>query len=99
MLCPECNDQMDAGYLYVRGFGATLLWSASDSVSPVSRKGVTQIDLRGIGAVPSRQQAVVPACRCSTCGAIQFKSKRSTMPFVRAPSGDDSFAVETTETR
>jgi hypothetical protein len=99
MHCSECSREMEAGYLYVRGFGVALLWSSSPAVSAVSSQGVAQIDLRSIGAAPSRLQAIVPAFRCPECYDVRFKTKRMTMPFIAVPRSGGTASMEATETR
>jgi hypothetical protein len=89
---------MERGYLYVRGFGAALLWSDRNDVSAVSRRGMEQIDLAKVSVSTSRQQAVLHGYRCADCGEIQFKAKRNTMPFVQAARILDADS-EATETR
>jgi hypothetical protein len=99
MNCCDCNCEMEAGFVYVRGFNASLLWSDKASVSAVSRQGVEQIDLSRICVAPSRQQAVVNGFRCPECEGIFFRTKRAAMPFTKAPTVSDTSSLEATETR
>ena len=99
MNCSDCNCEMEAGFIYVRGFGASLLWSDKPSVTAVSRQGVEQIDLSSICVAPSRQQAVVNGFRCSQCGGVYFRTRRMAMPFLKTPTVADDISVEATETR
>ena len=99
MNCSECNEKMEKGFLYVRGFGAALLWSDRHDTSAVSRRGMEQIDLSKANVSPSRQQAVIHGYRCSDCGEVRFKTKRNTMPFVQAARIIDGIDKDATETR
>ena len=99
MNCSECNNEMEKGFLYFRGFNAALLWSDRSDTSAVSRRGMDQIDLSKISANPSRQQAVIHGYRCSDCGEVHFRTKRNTMPFVQAARTIDGIDTDATETR
>jgi len=99
MNCSECSKEMEKGFLYVRGFGAALLWSDRHDTSAVSRRGMEQIDLSKVSVNPSRQQAVIRGFRCADCGEIHFKAKRNTMPFVQAARIIDGADGEATDTR
>jgi hypothetical protein len=99
MNCSECNKEMEKGFLYIRGFGAALLWSDRHDTPAVSRRGMEQIDLSKVGVSPSRQQAVIHGYRCPDCGEINFKTKRNAMPFVQAARILDGVDTDATETR
>ncbi len=74
MNCPNCSNEMEKGFLYVRGFAGSLFWSTSGHVRFFSREGLQQIDLSRLSQTPTGAQAVLPASRCSTCSMIAFKS-------------------------
>ncbi len=73
MQCPECRNEMEKGYLYVRGFGGSLFWSTDKDTRFFSRRGLQQIDLSKISVIPPAAQAVLEAGKCATCGTIHFK--------------------------
>jgi len=99
MNCSECSKEMEKGFLYVRGFGAALLWSDRQDTSAVSRRGMEQIDLAKVSVSPSRQQSVIHGFRCAGCGEIHVKVKRNTMPFVQAARIIDGADTDATDTR
>jgi hypothetical protein len=72
--CPECKNEMEVGYLYVRGFGGSLFWGTRKDASFLSRRDLAQIDLGKLSVIPPRAQAVVPAGKCSKCGTVSFKA-------------------------
>lgn len=74
MTCPECKNEMDAGYLYVRGVGGSLFWGTKNDVRFYSRGDLTQIDLGKLSGTRPATQAVIPANKCGTCGVISFKA-------------------------
>lgn len=74
MTCPECKNEMDAGYLYIRGAGGGLFWGTTKDVGFYKREGLTQIDLDKVSVTRPATQAVIPATRCSTCGMLAFKA-------------------------
>lgn len=75
MKCPECGQDMESGFIYVRGLGGSLFWSKSKDTGFMSRKGLEQIDLRKISVTGLAAQGVVPAERCATCAMVAFKSE------------------------
>jgi hypothetical protein len=74
MTCPECKNEMDAGYLYIRGAGGALFWGAKKDVTFYKREGLTQIDLDKVSASRPATQAVIPATKCSASGIVSFKA-------------------------
>ena len=99
MNCWDCNRQMEKGFLYVRGFGASLLWSDRPDTSAVSRRGMDQIDLSKVSVNPSRQQAVVLGYRCPDCGEIRFKTTRNPKPTTHPDQELGGAGMEATDTR
>jgi uncharacterized C2H2 Zn-finger protein len=75
MTCPECQTAMDEGFLYVRGIGASLGWSADPDIGFLSRKGLESVNLTDLSRTPTGAQAVLDAPRCPTCGLVVFRSK------------------------
>ena len=49
--CPECRNEMEAGYLYVRGLGGSLFWGPTKDVRFYSRRDLMQIDLGKLSAI------------------------------------------------
>ena len=74
MKCPECGNEMEKGYLYVRGFGGSLYWGSNKDTSFFSRRGLQQIDLSKMSVVSPAAQAVLEASQCGTCRAVYFKA-------------------------
>jgi len=74
MKCPECKNEMERGYLYVRGFGGSLYRGARKDTSVFSRRGLQQIDLSKTSVVSPAAQAVLAAGKCATCGTVAFKA-------------------------
>ncbi len=70
MKCPSCDQDLTEGYVYVRGFGASLHWGERSDVSWFSRKGLEMIDLRDYSLLAPRTQARVRGRRCRGCGAL-----------------------------
>lgn len=75
MICPNCESELETGFIYVRGIGAALHWSGSGKVGAFSRKNLEQIDLGRISMTPTGAQAVLPALRCNNCSTVVFESK------------------------
>lgn len=73
MNCPECGKEMGNGYLYIRGFGGSLLWGQTKDTGVLSRGGLEQIDLSKLSLTGVATQAVLAAVRCSGCGTLAFK--------------------------
>lgn len=71
--CLYCDEALAEAYLYVRGIGASLSWSARPDVPLISRRDLTQVDLERISSGGTGMQAIVPALRCDACGAIVFR--------------------------
>ncbi len=76
MKCPECGNEMEKGYLYVRGLGVALYWGTQGDTSFLSRKGLQQIDLSKTSVVSPAAQAVLKAGKCAACGTLHFKAFR-----------------------
>ena len=74
MKCSECGNEMDKGYLYVRGFGGSLFWGSNHDTSFFSRRGLQQIDLTKLSVVSPAAQAVLEAGKCGTCRMVCFKA-------------------------
>jgi hypothetical protein len=74
MTCPECKNEMEAGFLYVRGFGGSLFWGTRKDAKFLSRRDLMQIDLGKLSVMRPRAQAVLPAGKCSKCGMVSFKA-------------------------
>ena len=74
MKCPECGNEMEKGYLYVRGLGGSLYWGSNKDTSFFSRRGLQQIDLSKMSVVSPAAQAVLEACKCATCRTVYFKA-------------------------
>jgi hypothetical protein len=72
--CPECKNEMDAGYLYIRGAGGALFWGTKKGVTFYKREGLTQIHLDNVSATRPATQAVIPATKCGGCGIVSFKA-------------------------
>jgi Domain of unknown function (DUF6487) len=72
--CPECRNEMEAGYLYVRGLGGSLFWGRTKDARFYSRRDLMQIDLGKLIAIRPAAQAVLPAGKCSKCGMVSFKA-------------------------
>ena len=75
MKCPSCGQDMEPGYIYVRGIGGSLFWSKSKNTRFFSRKGLEQIDLSKVSVTGIGAQAVLNASRCEPCSTVTFKSK------------------------
>jgi len=75
MTCSSCGVSMESGFMYVRGFGGALFWSATKNTGFFSRRGLEQVDLDRISVTGTGAQAVVSAARCPSCGVIAFRSK------------------------
>jgi len=65
---------MAQGFIYIRGFGASLFWSSNRNIRFWSRKELEPMDLSKISVTPTGTQAVVEAWRCSTCTFVTFRS-------------------------
>ena len=76
MKCPECQSDMDEGFLYVRGMGASLAWSADSDIRFFSKKGLEQVNLTKLSRTPTGGQAVLDAPRCAACGVVVFRSQK-----------------------
>ena len=74
MTCPECKNEMEAGYLYVRGFGGSLFWGTTKDARFYSRRDLMQIDLGKLSVIQPRAQAVLLAGKCSKCRMVSFKA-------------------------
>ena len=74
MKCPECGNEMENGFLYVRGFGGSLCWGSNNDTRFFSRRGLEQIDLSKMSVVSPAAQAVLEAGKCGTCGTVYFKA-------------------------
>jgi hypothetical protein len=74
MKCPECGNEMERGYLYIRGLGGSLYWGSNSNTGFFSRRGLLQIDLSRISVVSPAAQAVLEAGRCGTCGTVHFRA-------------------------
>jgi hypothetical protein len=74
MICAECRNEMQAGYLYVRGVASALFWGTKNDVSFFSRSDLIQIDLGTVSTARPATQSVIPASKCGTCGTISFKA-------------------------
>jgi hypothetical protein len=75
MKCPACNNEMEPGFLYVRGFGGSLFWSNSKETGFFSRKDLEQVDLSKLSVTGTAIQGVLAAFRCSSCKYVLFKSE------------------------
>lgn len=76
MKYPECNSDMDEGFLYVRGMGASLAWRADPDTRFYSKKSLELVNLTDLSRTPAGAQAVLDAPRCSACGLVVFRSKK-----------------------
>ena len=74
MKCPGCAAEMEAGFIYVRGMATSLHWSTQGDTGALSRRNLEMIDLGRISPTGARNQAVVPAARCASCGMAAFKT-------------------------
>jgi len=74
MKCPKCDTQLEKGFIYIRGLGASIFWSTSENTWFLSRKDLTQLDLGRISKTPVGAQAVLPAFRCGQCGMAMFET-------------------------
>jgi hypothetical protein len=74
MNCPECTKEMENGFLYVRGFGGSLLWGKMKDIGLLSRRELQQIDLSKLSLTGVSTQAVLGASRCLSCGTLAFKA-------------------------
>ena len=74
MKCAECGNEMETGFLYVRGFAGSLYWGTKGDTSFLSRKELQQIDLGKVSVVRPAAQAVVKAGKCAACGTVLFKA-------------------------
>jgi hypothetical protein len=74
MKCPECGNEMEKGYLYVRGLGGALYWGTKGDTSFLTRSGLQQIDLSKASVVSPAAQAVLNAAKCAACGTVHFKA-------------------------
>ena len=75
MTCPECRNEMEAGYLYVRGLGGALFWGTTKNARFYSRRNLMQIDLDKLSATRPAAQAILSASKCSKCGMVSFKAE------------------------
>ena len=75
MICPECQVQMDKGFLYVRGIGSSLAWSSDPKIRFFSKKGLDFVNLTELSRTPTGGQAVLDASRCPHCNRVAFRSK------------------------
>jgi hypothetical protein len=75
LLCPRCSKTLDGGYLYVRGFAASLHWSTQSDTRFWSRKALEQIDLGEISSGGTGAQAVIEAWLCRNCELITFRRR------------------------
>lgn len=75
MNCPDCGEEMQPGFIYVRGMGGSLFWSKSKDIGFMSREGLEQIDLSKLSVSGTGTQAVVPGYHCDTCKTVSFKSE------------------------
>jgi hypothetical protein len=76
MRCPQCDQALASGFLYVRGVGGALFWGSGRDVGFLSRKGLEQIDLDAVSVTGTGAQAVVESWRCNGCGIVAFRGKR-----------------------
>ena len=67
MTCPECQVQMDKGFLYVRGIGSSLARSSDPKIRFFSKKGLDLVNLTELSRTPTGGQAVLDASRCPHC--------------------------------
>ena len=74
MKCPSCGENMEMGFLYVRGVGGSLFWSETEDTGFYSRRNLEQIDLAKLSATGTAAQAVLNAARCRPCGLFAFKA-------------------------
>lgn len=74
MPCPQCNHELESGFLYVRGFGSSLCWGWDSTTGFLSRRGLEQIDLTNMSVTGTASQGVPQAKRCTGCSAIVFES-------------------------
>ena len=80
MKCSKCDHDMENGALYLRGFGASLFWSAKTDVNFLSKKGIEQIHLGKLSITGSaNSQAVIDSWRCPTCKIVSFDTKNCYM--------------------
>ncbi len=75
MKCPNCNNEMVKGYVYVRGFGSCLFWGTDKDVRFWLRKGLKMIHLQKSSCTASKNQGVIEADNCVNCGKICFEAK------------------------
>lgn len=73
MKCSECGKEMEAGYLYVRGVGGSLFWSADGNVRYPSKRTLEQLDLSRLSTTPTGAQGVLKASRCEDCGVLSLR--------------------------
>lgn len=76
MDCPHCKNEMENGYLYVRGLGGSLFWGTDKDTGFTSRRGLQQIDLEKISIVSPAAQAVIEAAKSAVCGTVAFQADR-----------------------
>lgn len=75
-ICPFCSAKLTESYLYVRGLGAALHWSARPDIGLLSRTNLNQVNLSDISITDTGGQAVISALRCDSCNSISFKSAK-----------------------
>lgn len=76
MKCSVCDQDLNPGFLYVRGVGGALFWSPDKDIHFWSRQGLEQIDLAAVSVTGVGTQAVVEAWRCTGCKTVTFRSGR-----------------------
>jgi uncharacterized protein DUF6487 len=74
MKCPQCANEMEKGYLYVRGLGGSLFWGTKKDTRFYSRRELQPIDLSKLSLTRPAAQAVLDAAKCARCGVISFKA-------------------------
>lgn len=74
MTCPDCQAEMEDGFLYVRGIGSSLSWSSDPKVRFFSKKGLDIVNLTALSRTPTGGQAVLDAPRCRQCKLVAFRS-------------------------
>jgi hypothetical protein len=72
MKCPSCVEEMEEGFLYLRGLGGSLFWSEHSDTGFFSRQNLEQIDLGQVSITGTAAQAVLKAARCRRCNLIAF---------------------------
>ena len=75
MKCSRCDDDMENGALYLRGFGGSLSWSVNKDVRFLSKKTLEQIHLGKLSITGSaNSQAVIDGWRCPKCKIVAFET-------------------------